>query len=315
MLTDPARFPNEPAGMTHWVKDGSLFDRPDRPADLGPGWNRLELEVRGEALRAWVNGKPVTDRKLDAKAGVNPFVPGLVRRKGPLGLRAFTGTARFRKIEVQELPAPPPPAPAPADGFVSLFNGKDLTGWFIDGGDQGHWKVQPGEILAQCPDAKHVNWLLTDRTYADYLLRLEFRLEEGARSGVAVRAFRGEWTGHRWGKEPVHPMLKLTDPAQFPGEPPGSTQWAKDGNPLSQPDQAAELAPGWNRLELEVRGETLRASVNGKPVADRKLDDTPPRDQVVPGLNRFRGRIGLQAQNGVTHFRNLEVKELPAAGK
>ena len=37
-------------------------------------------------------------------------------------------------------------ASAPPAGFASLFNGKDLTGWRVPEGDNGHWKVVDGVI-------------------------------------------------------------------------------------------------------------------------------------------------------------------------
>ena len=38
------------------------------------------------------------------------------------------------------------PAASAADGFTALFNGKDLSGWKLPEGDNGHWKVLNGVI-------------------------------------------------------------------------------------------------------------------------------------------------------------------------
>src|SRR5688572_10602728 len=54
------------------------------------------------------------------------------------------------------------------DGFTSLFNGKDLSGWKIPAGDNGHWKVVDGVIdydaMSEAKDGKD---LWTDKTYKD----------------------------------------------------------------------------------------------------------------------------------------------------
>src|SRR5215216_379965 len=66
-------------------------------------------------------------------------------------------------------------------GFVSLFNGRDLTGWKVPEGDNGHWKVVNGVIdydaLSEAPGEKH---LWSDREYRDFTLRLDWRIKEYA---------------------------------------------------------------------------------------------------------------------------------------
>ncbi len=64
-------------------------------------------------------------------------------------------------------------------GFVSLFNGRDLTGWKIPQGDNGHWKVVDGVIdydaRSEAPGEKH---LWTVKEYKDFVLRLEWRFKD-----------------------------------------------------------------------------------------------------------------------------------------
>ena len=76
-----------------------------------------------------------------------------------------------------------------ADGFVPLFNGKNLDGWqgatdvyVVEDGKLVCRKHGPGE-----QESTHQN-LFTTKEYADFTLRFEFKLEPGANNGVAVRA-------------------------------------------------------------------------------------------------------------------------------
>ena len=66
-----------------------------------------------------------------------------------------------------------------ADGFVPLFNGKDLAGWKVPAGDNGHWRVADGVIdydaRSEAPSDKA---LWTDRSFGDFVLRVEWRLKE-----------------------------------------------------------------------------------------------------------------------------------------
>jgi hypothetical protein len=76
-------------------------------------------------------------------------------------------------------------ADGPPEGFVSLFNGKDLTGWRLPEGDGGHWKVLDGVIDYDAgSEAKAVKGqkdeksLWSEKEYSDYILQLDWRLKE-----------------------------------------------------------------------------------------------------------------------------------------
>ena len=76
------------------------------------------------------------------------------------------------------LPLPAAETPPPA-GFVSLFNGRDLSGWKVPDGDNGHWKVVDGVIdydaASEAPGEKHLS---TQREYTDFVLQLDWRIKE-----------------------------------------------------------------------------------------------------------------------------------------
>src|SRR5687767_15744705 len=73
------------------------------------------------------------------------------------------------------------PSGSSGSGFVSLFNGKDFTGWKVPAGDNGHWKVVDGVIdydaLSEAPGEKD---LWTERTFQNFALRLEWRAKQYA---------------------------------------------------------------------------------------------------------------------------------------
>src|SRR4051812_40605771 len=68
---------------------------------------------------------------------------------------------------------------ATPEGFVPLFNGKDLTGWRVPAGDDGHWKVVGGVIdydaQSRAPGDKS---LWSEREYRDFVLRVDWRLKD-----------------------------------------------------------------------------------------------------------------------------------------
>jgi hypothetical protein len=92
-----------------------------------PGeWFPLEIIAEGNRVRVFINGNTAVDYMTTETFTIGRL--GLVRQKG--------AEVRFRKMEFKELPPPASPPPLPdvrgdAKGFVSLFNGKDMTGWKV----------------------------------------------------------------------------------------------------------------------------------------------------------------------------------------
>src|SRR5215471_8193075 len=67
---------------------------------------------------------------------------------------------------------------ADADGFVSLFNGRDLSGWKVPPGDNGHWKVVDGTIDYDAKsEAKGEKSLFSERSFRDFTLLIDWRLK------------------------------------------------------------------------------------------------------------------------------------------
>ena len=197
--------------------------------------------------------------------------------------------------------------------FVPLFNGKDLSGWSIDRDDKNGWRVEDGVIFARGVDFWTRNYLLTDREYSDYVLRLEFSLEKGAWTGVAVRAIPGENLPYKDGKRLFdHPIVKLIDNPEK-NEQTGTMHWVLNRMYVA-PDTPAVLQPAgsWNRMQIDMRGNRIQVWVNDKQIVNASLpQDAGFPDGTVPGMCRANGRIGLQRNIGTVRFRNIEVKELP----
>src|SRR5262245_21160972 len=74
------------------------------------------------------------------------------------------------------------------DGFVPLWNGRDLSGWRT--GPDNAWVVEDGVLaLRNRTDGKEHNadYLWTQETYGDFILELEFKIPEQANSGLFIR--------------------------------------------------------------------------------------------------------------------------------
>jgi serine/threonine protein kinase len=203
-------------------------------------------------------------------------------------------------------------AQAKEEGFVPLFNGTDLSGWFEENDNPKRWNVAAGEVFASSQGEESRTNLLSTREYRNFRLRLEFNLARGAVCRIALRAFRCEKSQRPKGELVFdHPALQLqstSSPAK------GTMRWLLNANNLAL-SQAATLRPDgeWNRLEVELKDRLIRAWVNDGEILSATLAaGVRMADGFIPALNRLQGRIGLQSHTGTVRFRHIEVKELPA---
>src|SRR5437870_1606307 len=64
------------------------------------------------------------------------------------------------------------------EGFTSLFNGKDFSGWTVPAGDNGHWKVIDGVIDYDArSEGRGDKCLWTEKSFGDFVLRVDWRLK------------------------------------------------------------------------------------------------------------------------------------------
>lgn len=200
---------------------------------------------------------------------------------------------------------------APADGFVPLFNGKDLTGWKVyDAKNPGVWAVEDGLLV--CKD-KGGGWLGTERDYDNFVLRLDYRLKPGGNSGVYLRA---PTSGHisRVGMEiqildDDHPQYARLDYYQYTGS---------IYHVVGPRRRAVKKAGEWNTMEIRADGRLVRITLNGKTIVDADLGHylkDPAIAKEHTGLARTTGRIGLQSHSERVEFRQIEVQELKPSSR
>jgi hypothetical protein len=196
--------------------------------------------------------------------------------------------------------ARPDDARAP-EGFQSLFNGKDLSGWKVYDGKPDVWGVADGLLYAQGGGG---GWLMTEKEYGDFELRLEFKMPKMGNSGVALRSpLEGNpaYTGME---------LQLLDDAGWKGlRPTQQTGSIYDVVPAAK--VVTKPAGEWNTMTVTAKGRQITVAVNGTKIVDANLDDyVKEHGDKHPGLARAKGHIGLQSYNYRVEFRNLFLKPL-----
>ena len=116
-------------------------------------------------------------------------VPPITLSKS-FALPLFTTLICLACLTSSTVTAEHPPAKAEA-GFTLLFNGKDMEGWTIHGGQAG-WSVKPGGILRNDASVGNHNWIYYDqKTFKNFILKLEWKVAPNGNSGVFLRAKKG----------------------------------------------------------------------------------------------------------------------------
>lgn len=225
-------------------------------------------------------------------------------------------------------------AAAERDGFTPLFNGKDLSGWVIPQGDNGHWKVVDGVIDYDAEsEAQGEKGLTSAKSYKDYVLRLDWRIKETPyiNPNVPYILPDGSHAKDTTGKE-----MKLSLPDSDSGVylrgsskhqvniwcwPAGSGEMygvRMDRNEpaaaraAATPRMQADKPVGqWNTFEITVRGKKVTVVLNGKTVIPEfEFASLPESGPVI--LQHHGGKRNGQWNSppSLVQFRNISIKEL-----
>ena len=179
--------------------------------------------------------------------------------------------------------------------WESLFNGEDLEGWSVKclPADQGkeYWTVTDGYIQCNSMGDKDHNyvWLVSDREFADFHLRLKFQLfrESGGNSGVQFRSWYDDSDSAAYGGWLNGPQADIHGPDPYRtgliyDETDGVRRWIfpslPDWNisPEEAPRSALETSlvyfeddqEAWNEMEIICREMMVETRVNGNIVAE-----------------------------------------------
>jgi hypothetical protein len=184
------------------------------------------------------------------------------------------------------------------DGWVQLFNGKDLTGWKVYPKGTGNWKVEDGVIIGS-GKASH---LFTERgDYKNFHFKVEAMINDKGNSGQYFRTKFGPGfpRGYEAQINATHGD-KVKTGSLYPDYREKHLQGVKENIILEAPHKPDE----WFTQEVICKGPNITILVNGKKTVefkDPKYDDYKE------------GHFALQQHDpgSVVKFRKIEVKELP----
>jgi len=200
----------------------------------------------------------------------------------------------------------------PPEGFVALFNGKDLSGWKglvetppvraklsptelaekqkkADEEMRAHWKVVDGALVF---DGKGQS-LCTAKDFGNFELLVDWKILKDGDSGIYLRG---------------SPQVQIWDPALKVAGGVGSGGLYNNQKNPSKPSITADKPVGeWNTFRIRMIGDKVTILLNDKLVVDNVvLENYWERDKPVYPT----GQIELQNHGNTLYFKNVYLKEL-----
>ena len=221
-----------------------------------------------------------------------------------------TGLAQVNALSGKEL----------KQGWILLFNGKNLDGWTSVGKDtppEKGWDIENGILTVNKGGPQKGGDIITKERFSDFELVVEFRITKGANSGIKyffTRYEKGGWLGLEYQilDDAIHPDGKLGIE--------GNRLQAGLYDVLPPAKNKKDKAAGeWNRARIVAKGTKVEHYLNGKKVLsfDRKSD----KYIEALKLSKFKdceplfgsvkdGHILLQEHQDEVSFRNVKIKPL-----
>ncbi len=212
------------------------------------------------------------------------------------------------------------------DGWVNLFNGKNLDGWEEHSG-KAKYTVTDGVLTGESVSGSGNSFLCTKQTFGNFELEAEFKCDALLNSGIQIRsevfpeATNAVIAGkeYKFAADRIHGYQceidmdvkrgrmwtgGIFDEARrgwlFPAK-------GEDGKVFSEQGRKISKNGEWNKLRIVCDGPSIKTWLNGEPRADI-TDSLTPRGVIalqVHGVGKDTKKVGLQVQ-----FRNLRIHEL-----
>jgi hypothetical protein len=166
-------------------------------------------------------------------------------------------------------------------GWTTLFDGSSIDGWRVLG--DANWELADAAVSAD----RGSGYLVTESSYGDFELTLEFWVDEPANSGVFIRCSDPDNIGAANSYE-----VNIYDTR--------ADQTYRTGGivNVAAPTSVINTGGQWNSYEITAQGSRLVVILNGTQVVDAT------HDQFV------RGPIALQYGAGTVRFRNVQIRVL-----
>lgn len=188
--------------------------------------------------------------------------------------------------------------PESKDGWVTIFNGKDLDGWKVNEENPKSVYVKDGLLVIDGPRT-HVFYdgPVGDHQFTDFEFRAKVMTTEGSNSGIY---FATEYQKDGWPEKGYEAQVNNThsDPKKTAG-----LYAVKDNFEGFKDDE-------WMDYHIKVEGKHIVISINGKVVTDYTEPENPEHLKQMPGRKLAPGTIAFQAHDpkSKVFYKDIQLK-------
>ncbi|MBX3415689.1 MAG: DUF1080 domain-containing protein [Pirellulales bacterium] len=194
------------------------------------------------------------------------------------------------------------------NGWMNLFNGKDLQGWTQRNGT-ATYRVEGDEIVGKTTEGSPNSFLCTDKLYGDFELTFDVKVDPALNSGVQIRSTTADGDPQGRVNGPQVEIESANDEGALAGYVYGEAAggWMTPEDKLVRHKHFKNN--DWNSYRVLAQGPEIKVWINGGLVSDLKHDE---KFESHP-----KGFIGLQVHGiGVgtgpyeVRWRNLKLREI-----
>lgn len=210
------------------------------------------------------------------------------------------------------------------EGFKLLFDGNSLNGWrnYNKKTLGSSWIAQDGAILLDAKKDPNGNWqsadggdITTDKEYADFDLRLEWKIEACGNSGIIYRSVESNKYEYAW---ETGPEMQIQDDACHPDGKLEKHQVGDLYDLFGSQYTVGKPANEWNTVRIVVKGNKIEHWQNGRKLLEAEVGSKSWAQAIAeskwkeyPDFGKAKkGRIVLQDHGNRVWFRNIRIKEL-----
>ncbi len=305
-------------------------------------WNKYRVEAIGNSIRTWLNGVPCANLVDDmTPAGIIALqVHSIGTNEANAGkticwrnIRIMTDNLEANRTKMDNVTEVSYlnntlTQYEKANGWKLLWDGKTTSGWRGAGlaafPEKG-WTIEDGMLIPNKGDNKAGGDIVTVKKYKNFILEADFKITEGANSGIKYFIQSEPGKPNTVGFE-----FQVLDDQRHPDAKAGI-----DGNrtvgslydlvtansKVFDPSQPVKRVNGigqWNRAHIEVNGKKVAHYLNGVKVLEITKGSPAFKEAIAkskfskaPGFGEFEdGYILLQDHGNEVSFRNIKIKEL-----
>ncbi|WP_242203954.1 3-keto-disaccharide hydrolase [Aestuariivivens insulae] len=329
-------------GIYDEARRGWLYPLTENPAAQKAfkqnDWNKYRIEAIGDTLKTWINDVPaaylIDDKTASGFIGLQ--VHGIGKDTEKNGTQVMWKNVKIITTEVEKYSTPTTITPKytknsltadeEKNGWQLLWDGKTTNGWRgakLETFPEKGWKIENGELTVLSSGGEESNAggdIVTEVLYGDFELKVDFKITEGANSGIKyyVDTELNKGTGSAIGLE-----FQILDDAKHPDAKLGNHEGSRTIASLydlikADPNKPVNPIGSWNTARIVSKNNHVEHWLNGMKVLEYERKSDAYRQLVKeskyakwPNFGEAeKGHILLQDHGDLVSFRNIKIRPI-----